>query len=300
VPYRTQAASARPVAADADGLLRAAAILADMIPLLGVASCSFDAGADIRENAVRIREAIRDAAGQGAHCLLTPECALIGYPGQARESVEEIDWQAVARLEDELSEAALERHLALVLGTASPVAGGVTNDALVCGQVDHDRRYRKRVLTPLDRQQFMPGPNYESVTFPCQGWNLAVTICFEVRFPLIWLDLARRGADAFVHIAHMAGSDPDPGTKSQVIPAHYCSRAAELATPIVTCNTAAANRWCDSAYYDARGVRVASCAEGMMMVQVAPRETFDEFYRGIRDRALRLRRELRDSAEQIV
>jgi len=38
----------------------------------------------------------------------------------------------------------------LVLGTASAVGDGVTNDALACGSAAAEVRYRKRCLTPRE------------------------------------------------------------------------------------------------------------------------------------------------------
>ncbi len=251
-----------------------------------VSCLAFSASADMRANATRIDAAILEAAASGSRLLLTPECALVGYPGVSRVDLDQVDWRAVASLEDQLAERANEAGIVLVLGTVSLHDGRPTNDALVCGAVPHEQRYLKRCLTPLDREHFIPG--YEGIVFEILGWRFGLTICFDLRFPTVWADLALGDADAFLSIAHMSGGDVDPGCKASVIPAHYASRAAEWATPLLMCNTADDERWVDTGLWDARGICVASRGEGLIQMTLEPRETHDPWYEQIRDEQLRL------------
>jgi predicted amidohydrolase len=258
---------------------------------LDAAILAFAAGADIRANAARIHAALAEA-GQ-ARVLLTPECALIGYPGAARESCAGIDWCLVADEEERLEAAAVRAGVVLVLGSASPLPSGtpaapgprVGNDAVVLGASPRPLRYRKRCLTPQDRAHFAPGSG-GACLFALAGWRLAVSVCFELRFGALWAEQAAAGADAFLSIAHMAGRDGDPGTKAAVIPQLYAARAAEWATPLLLANTADAGRWLDSGQWDARGVRVASCAEGLLRTAITPRTQFDPWYAALRSEAL--------------
>lgn len=250
---------------------------------LRVASLPFTAVADPAANAATIRAGIAAAAAAGAQVLLTPECALPGYPSAARPDLAGLDWCAVADLEDALALAAERAGLLLVLGTAAPVAGGVANEALACG-AGAPQRYRKRRLTPTDAAHFVPGS--EPLVIVHAGWRLGLAICFDLRFHRVFLDLARAGADAFLVIAHMAGPDPDPGTKAALIPQLAATRAAELATPLAFCNTASPDRYCDSATWDARGVRGAGAASGLFCADLLPRGAFDPWYAGLRERVL--------------
>jgi len=245
----------------------------------------FTATADCAANRDRIATAVRAAAGSGARLLLTPETCLLGYPGAARERAD-ADWCALAEEEDRLHLLAEQAGIVLVLGSASLFGGGIGNDALVCGAVDEPRRYRKRALTPLDREHFVPGEERLPELIAIDGWRIGLTICYEVRFGDCWADLALAGADAFVNIAHMAGPDPDPGTKATVVPQHYGARAAEWATPVVVCNTAAEDRWFDSGLWDARGMQVVEHAEGLRTVALEHRDALHPWYRQIREDAL--------------
>ena len=251
---------------------------------LRAAICSFTASADIRANAAVIAEAISQAHQAGVRLLLTPEAALTGYPGGGRDDIEGIDWASVASLEDALAEQALERGICLVLGTGTLTGSTVTNTALVCGSIDHEYRYHKRCLTPWDGEHYVPGVS--PVVAEIDGWRLGLAICFDVRFASIWADLARAKADLFCCIAHMAGPDPDPGVKNRVIAAMLGTRAAEWATPLLFCNTAAPDRWLESGLWDARGIQTEAGGEGLLVTTVRPRQAHAPWYQQLRQMAL--------------
>ncbi len=244
---------------------------------LRVGCLSFTATADVVANAADIHRGIVAAAGAGVRVLLTPECALTGYPGAARTDLRDLDGCALADREEALLLAAERHGIVLVLGTAAPDgAGGWTNDA-----VTMQGRYRKRRLTPGDAAHFRPGDR--PCTIAVDGWTLGLAICYDLRFPGLWRELAVAGVDANLVLAHMAGADPDPGTKAAVIPAFCAVRAAETATPLVFANTAAADRWLDSGVWDARGIRIAGAASGLVVAELAPRAALAPWYRGLRD-----------------
>ncbi len=254
---------------------------------LTIASFAFEATDDIGANVKRIRQAIIDAAKAGAQLLLTPECSLIGYPSAARADLSAVDWCRVGDEEEVLELEARKVNIAVVLGTAGPFRTPTqfSNDALIINAGSQPYRYRKQSLTPMDMNHFIPGD--KPLQFSLAGWQLGVSICYEMRFGHLWAEQARAGADAFIHIAHMAGGDLDPGTKEQVIPHIYSARAAEWATPLIVCNTAAADRWLPSAHWDARGVLIDQCANGLLITTVKPRESLAPWYQGLRDEALR-------------
>lgn len=259
-----------------------------MEPLLA-ATFAFTATDDIGANAKHLHQAVVAAGRAGAKILLTPECSLIGYPGAVRESVHGLDWCRVGDEEDALEIAARRANLVLILGTAGPFGETqtISNDALVVNAGATPLRYRKRGLTPSDTKHFIAGDEQQSATISVAGWTLGLTICYELRFSAIWAAEAQAGVDAFLSIAHMAGPDVDPGTKAEVIPNLYSARAAEWATPLLLSNTAAADRWVDSGHWDARGVRMAQQAEGLMLTTLQPRTNLAPWYSGLRTESLR-------------
>lgn len=245
---------------------------------LAVAAIAFTASADVRANAAAIAGGVSRAATAGAQLVVTPECALTGFPGHDREDLETIDWQAVAGLEDELSEQALERGIALVLGTASRCGSGVSDDALVCGAVDTEQRYRCQRLTVTESGIFVPGE--ECVVFTCAGWHVGIAIAYELRFPHLWQALAERDVDVVVVPAHLAGSQ-EAEARSRVLPALCMARAAEWVTPLVLCNCADDDRWLDSTIWDARGLPLADRGSGVVVAELSPRELLPAFYRDL-------------------
>ena len=256
---------------------------------LAVATFAFTAIDDIGANAKHLHQAVIAAGRAGAKILLTPECSLVGYPGAVRDHLHGIDWCRVGDEEESLELAARRANVALVLGTAGPFGETqtISNDALVVNAGPTPLRYRKRALTPGDTKHFIAGDEQQPATITVAGWTLGLTICYELRFSAIWATQAQAGVDAFLSIAHMAGPDVDPGTKAEVIANLYSARAAEWATPLLLSNTAAPDRWVDSGHWDARGVRMAKQAEGLMLTTLQPRTNLAPWYSGLRTESVR-------------
>lgn len=253
---------------------------------LRVACLSMDAGRDLEVNCRQISAGIQQAAAADASLLLTPECALSGYPGAARDNFDDINWCSYDGCEDLLHTRAQQAGIALILGSISSNGkGGIYNDALACGDEQSGQRYHKRCLTPFDKNFFIPGN--QPLCIRHRDWQLGLTVCFDVRFPHTFGDLVCAGADVIVNIAHMAGPDPDPGVKDSIVPQHYASRAAEWATPVVLCNTAHPKRWLGNGAWDARGMPLTTSGDNDLQIFDIPhRSTHDEWYQLIYQEAV--------------
>ena len=246
---------------------------------LRVAVLAFAATAEVGTNRQVIAAAIAQAAGR-ADLLVTPECALCGYPAATGTRAPESC--AVAEAEEQLFALAARHRLGLVLGTAGPDGqGGAWN----LGGTLPTQRLAKRVLTPADRNWFTPGLP-RNLIIAVGAWQVAIGVCYEIRQARWWYEAAVAGADAAVILAHQAGADPDPGTKATVLPALHAARAAELAMPVVLANTAAPDRWLDSAAWDARGICTQQLGEGLMITELTHRSQLDPWYEGLRRDAL--------------
>lgn len=282
-------------------------MLGDPPPDLLIAVYAMCAGPDLQANHRAIARAISAAAATPSRILLTPECALTGYPSIARASTEGLDLTAIAAAEQDLHQVAQAAGVVLVLGTIGPHpdstlpgpsrAKGIaahdangtplpalSNQALICGAVPTTTRYHKRCLTPTDTHHFHGGT--ASQWIEVDGWRLGLAICFDLRFSDIWAELAAHHCDAVLHISHMAGPDPDPGTKAQVIPALLSVRAAEWATPIAFCNASCDDRWLDSGLWDARGLAVNTIGSGLGLLQLRHRQHYDPWYQQLRQLGL--------------
>ncbi|MFW5846134.1 MAG: carbon-nitrogen hydrolase family protein [Planctomycetota bacterium] len=249
---------------------------------LRVACLQMQPSADPAANRDRILAGIAAAARAHAHVLLTPECALCGYPGAARQDLSGIAWCPYADHEDLLHIRAEAAGIALVLGTASQLPeGGIGNDAFCCGAGGAPVRYRKSCLTPTDRAIFRAGS--QSLVVERFGWRLGLSVCFDLRFDDCWADQAMAGADVFLSIAHMAGSDPDPGTKQAVLPGLYQTRAATWATPLVLCTALAPDAWIASGAWDGRGMPMTLVQqEELLLVSLHARDRLQTWYQELR------------------
>lgn len=260
-----------------------------MINPLPVALHHSTSSADIARNVQAISTAIERSQRAGAQLLVTCECALVGYPGATRESLDNLQPCAVADSEDLLHQRAAKAGITLLLGSVSPWADGWSNDLVACGAIENAQsgmRYRKRCLTPIDAKHFQPGTTCAWINVA--GWRLGLSICYDLRYNGLWAELAHGGADAFISAAHMAGPDVDPGTKVAVIPAMYATRAAEWATPLALANSAADDRWVESGAWDARGCAMAATtlADDLRLVRLTPRQDLHPWYVGLRQLSL--------------
>lgn len=250
---------------------------------LAVAACPFTATADLRDNHAAIIAGIERAAKAKAALVAFPECSLCGYP-PATGAFTGADCR-LAELAEDIIAAAAKRELVVVFGSTAPDGrGGFLNQAIVGGACP-TQRLAKRALTPDERTWFAPGPP-TPLLVRVAGWQVAIGICYEIRQARWWYEAAAAGADAAVVIAHQAGRDPDPGTKAAVLPALHAARAAELAMPLLLANTAAADRWLDSAAWDARGALLAARGEGLLTALLAHRSAVDPWYEQLRRDAL--------------
>ena len=256
---------------------------ADMSPL-HVFIAAYEALADPDDNRRLAETALYAGARAGVRLVVLPECLLTGYPGAGREDLAGLDWCRIGDHEDHLITLAKRLGLALVCGSAEPVAGGFANIAFAGGAGVEPVRYRKCHLTPADERHFVAGS--QPVWFDLDGWRLGLGICFDLRFAGHWAALAAAGCDAFVVPAHMAGVDVDPGTKAQVVPALCSTRAAEWATPLILANTAAGDRWLDAGAWDARGVQCARISEGHIATTIEARAACHPWYADLRRRHL--------------
>jgi predicted amidohydrolase len=254
-----------------------------MLSPLSCALLARQSGHDIRANHGAIAAAIQQAGQAGARLLITPEAALTGCPEVHREDLEAIDWRALAALEDDLAEQALERRVVLVLGTASPWQGSIGNDALVCGAVDHERRYRARCLTSREERSYIAGE--EAVCIGVDGWTIGLGISFDLRFPLVWAELALAGCDAFALLGHFAGADL-AAERGPVIESLCVARAAEWTTPFLMANTSASDRWADSGLWGANGSVGPRIASGLLTAELQPRDGLPTFYPELHHRAM--------------
>ncbi len=175
-----------------------------MADTLKVACVQMNAGPDIADNLKAAEGFIREAAGGGAQLIATPEntCHMRGVPGAKLESApyeqdhpgiplfgdlaKELGvWLLIGSMSVKLSDTQLANRSYLFSDSGDIAA---TYDKIHMFDVDleDDRSYREsKACRPGDRAVVTKTP-----------WGgLGMSICYDVRFPHLYRDLAKNGAD---------------------------------------------------------------------------------------------------------
>jgi predicted amidohydrolase len=148
---------------------------------------------------------IREAASAGAELILTPECTNIVSASRTRQKAvlaPEKDDATLRRLRDVSAELAVW----LVIGSLLLRSGGAderfVNRCFMLGPDGSIRaRYDKIHMFDVDlpggesyRESAAFRPGAAALTAEASGARLGLSICYDLRFPALYRDLARAGA----------------------------------------------------------------------------------------------------------
>jgi len=153
---------------------------------------------DVEETFGIVRDAVAEAAEEGAHLVLLPEATLTPFGTDLRAAAL-AHHERFAQLVQELA----ERHeLVVVAGSFTPTDDGrVHNTVIVRGPGwDPHLDYRKIHLFDAfgaDESRTV-APGTELVTFELEGTRFGIATCYDVRFPEQFTALAERGAQAIL------------------------------------------------------------------------------------------------------
>jgi predicted amidohydrolase len=163
---------------------------------LRIASCQFPVSADIRENYRWIQNQVIEASLKKADIVHFPECALSGYPGSDMKTLDNFDWEELYRATDSLKALAKELKLWIILGSMHRLSGNNkphNSLYLIDPEGEIADRYDKRFCTSGDLNYFSPGDHF--VTFMVNGVNCGLLICYDIRFPELYRQYRKLGAE---------------------------------------------------------------------------------------------------------
>ena len=179
------------------------------------AACiQLDVGSSIEDNLKITQALIEQAVEQGAQFIATPEntCFLDGNKKQKLETARKADPHPVLQT---FSELAKTHHIWLLAGSIKlPVEKAVTsgedrlyNRSYLFGPDGKAHQYYDKIhLYDVDlptgevqreSEEFKAGEKSVIVDIPQFNAKLGMTICYDVRFPHLYRDMAIRGADIF-------------------------------------------------------------------------------------------------------
>jgi predicted amidohydrolase len=169
-----------------------------------VALCQLPVTDDPAANLARVREAVSQAAADGAGLAVFPEATQVRFGADLRAAAEPLD----GPFGSGLAAAARDHRVAVIAGVFEPAPDGrVYNTAVGYGS-DGERlaAYRKiHLFDALGEQEsrlVAPGP--EPVVAEIGGLRVGFITCYDIRFPELARALVSRGAQLLVVIAAWA------------------------------------------------------------------------------------------------
>lgn len=168
-------------------------------------------GTDPAANLELVRDFSRRAADAGAKLVVFPEATMCRFGVPLGPIAEPIDgaWA------DGVRSIAAETKITVVAGMFTPAGDGrVKNTLLVAGPDQPGAHYDKIHL--YDAFGFTESrtvaPGHEPVVITVDGVGIGLTVCYDIRFPELYTELARRGAQV---IAVCASWGAGPGKLDQ-------------------------------------------------------------------------------------
>jgi deaminated glutathione amidase len=168
--------------------------------LVRIGVVQLDSGADRAANLAQIAWHVRAGAAQGAELLLLPEACT--YRGPFRpDAVEDLVGPSMTALR----QLAAAQDVAILVGgiwlesadPARPYNASVLIDSggQVAARYDkvHLFRLADPAVTEDESAVTTPGDVLAMATW--RGWNLGLSVCYDLRFPELYRALARAGAD---------------------------------------------------------------------------------------------------------
>jgi predicted amidohydrolase len=161
-------------------------------------------GTDPSANLGLVEEYTRRAADAGARLVLFPEATMCRFGVPLAPIAQPLDgpWADGVR-------AVAQRHgLTVVAGMFCPSDDGRVTNTLVAAGPGVDAHYHKIYLYDAFgfNESRTVAPGFEPVLITVDGVDVGLTTCYDVRFPELYVELARRGAQVItVHASWGAG-----------------------------------------------------------------------------------------------
>ncbi|MDI3312830.1 MAG: carbon-nitrogen hydrolase family protein [Mycobacterium sp.] len=167
-------------------------------------------GTDPAANLGQLRDYAGRAADAGAQLVVFPEATMCRFGVPLAPIAEPLDgpWANGVR------QIAAETGITVIAGMFTPAGDRRVTNTLIATGAGIDAHYHKIHL--YDAFGFAESrtvaPGREPVVVPVDDLGVGLTICYDIRFPELYIELARRGAQLIVICASWAGG---PGKLEQ-------------------------------------------------------------------------------------
>jgi predicted amidohydrolase len=212
--------------------------------------------ADIDFNLAQITGATAQAAKAGARLVCFSECALTGYGPTYYKSPEEFEAKPILDGVSAVRALARQHKIAITIGMHLPAQkGGWTNSLLQFNaQGRRIAQYDKAHLYGCGPDYYLYGDKPPK-TVSVAGIKVGLQICFDIRFPEPFRELAINGAETIIVPSYIHGKDDM--WKGPVIEGHVRSRAAENGRFVFFVNAAGRTQNVPSMIANPRGEIIA-------------------------------------------
>ena len=176
---------------------------------LRVATCQFPVDPDIRKNLDHIRDQMNEAHRLGAQVAHFSEGCLSGYAGVEFRSFADFDWSLLEESTREIMTLARRLGIWVVLGSSHRLSNSHKphNSLYVIDQRGEVRDRYDKVFCTGDRDQrtedlkhYSPGDHL--VTCEINGIKCGLLICHDFRYPELYREYKRLGAQLIFHSYH--------------------------------------------------------------------------------------------------
>jgi predicted amidohydrolase len=163
-----------------------------------VALCQLPASSEPAVNLSRVRDALAEAAAQGAALAVCPEGTQVRFSAELRAVAEPVDGPFCRGL----AAAARETGVAVVAGVFEPAPDGRVYNTTVAFDADGRLAAAYRKLHLFDalgyRESELVAPGSVTVLADLAGLRVGFLTCYDVRFPELARTLTADGADLLV------------------------------------------------------------------------------------------------------
>ncbi len=174
-----------------------------------IAAIQMASGSRIKANLMVACRLVRDAARQGADMVVLPECFALMAMNDA-ETLERAEILGKGQIQDTIRQCAIENEVWIAAGSV-PIRSSASSDKVYNTLLVYNHRgervgrYDKIHLFDVDIEGeeayresdvFLPGDRVVVIDTPFG--RIGLSICYDLRFPLLYREMVKQGAQIFL------------------------------------------------------------------------------------------------------
>lgn len=221
-------------------------------------------------------EDIMDKVHPQTDLLILPETFSTGFPvGKDKEEVRPMAERNSGETIEFLRKLAMKRQIAIAGSFIADSGGSLYNRAFFIEPSGEEKFEDKRHLFTMAGEQKVFSRGYDRMLVRYRGWNLAIVVCYDIRFP-VWCRNDHNQYDALIAVANWPVVRVDAWNK--LLPARAIENEAYVCA--VDCHGTDDKEYFydgSSAVFDYKGRDVSVKTEDGLLYATLSRERLDTF-----------------------